>query len=43
LAFADAKTLFVTAAPEKILLFDPEGTRLRQAASGLSLQAHHAA
>jgi multiple sugar transport system ATP-binding protein len=43
LAFADAKTLFVTAAPEKILLFDPEGTRLRQAASGLPLQAHHAA
>jgi len=43
LAFADAKTLFVTAAPEKTLLFDPEGTRRRQGASGLALQAHHAA
>jgi multiple sugar transport system ATP-binding protein len=43
LAFEDAKTLYVSAAPEKILLFDTTGSRVRHGGMSRPLHAHHAA
>ena len=43
LAFEGAKTLYVSAAPEKILLFDTTGSRVRHGGMSQPLHAHHAA
>lgn len=43
LAFEGAKTLYVSATPEKILLFDMTGNRIRRDKKFLPLQSHDAA
>jgi multiple sugar transport system ATP-binding protein len=43
LAFEGAKTLYVSAAPEKILLFDTTGSRVRHGGISQPHHTHHAA